>query len=30
VRTLPARELGGLTSDQWSAAAGPHRKGEEP
>jgi hypothetical protein len=30
VRTLFARELGDLASDQRYAAAGPHRKGEEP
>jgi hypothetical protein len=30
VRTLPARELGDLASDQRIAAAGPHRRGEEP
>ena len=30
VRTLPVRELGDLASDQWVAATGPHRKGEEP
>ena len=30
VRTLLGREPGDLASDQWPAAAGPHRKGEEP
>jgi hypothetical protein len=30
VRTLLVRELGDLASDQWVAATGPHRKGEEP
>ena len=30
VRTLLARELGDLASDQRIAAAGPHRRGEEP
>ena len=30
VRTLPGREPGDLASDQWRAAAGPYRKGEEP
>ena len=30
VRTLPARELGDLAPDQRIAAAGPHRRGEEP
>ena len=30
VRTLLVRELGDLASDQWGAATGPYRKGEEP
>jgi hypothetical protein len=30
VRTLLGQELGDLASDQRTAAAGPHRKGEEP
>ena len=30
VRTLLVRELGDLASDQWVAATGPHRRGEEP
>ncbi len=30
VRTLPGREPGDLASGQRPAAAGPHRKGEEP